>query len=257
LFSALRQQFGNERSLRNADLAAIDGFHIRGKRATVLLAEKLGELSEKKVLDIGCAIGGSARFLAEKYCCQVTGVDITPSFIDIANELAKIVNLSNRLQFICGSALELPFSNHQYDVVWMEHVQMNIADKAALLGEIRRVLRSGGHFVFHEIFAADSPLPHFPVPWASSPNESYLVTVSEFKELLSRNHFHTVFWENVTQQSTDWIAQLLKRLQQNGLPPLGIHLLMGNTATEKLTNLSKNLSENKLCVIQAIVKAGD
>ncbi len=245
---------GDKRQLQNADLAAIDGFHIRGKRATEFLAEQLQNLSGKAVLDLGCAIGGTSRFLAEAYHCQVTGLDITPQYVAIANQLAEMVGLSDSVQFVCGSALALPFPDNQFDVVWMEHVQMNIADKMTLLTEIHRILRPGGRFVFHEIFAVENRSLYFPVPWATTANESFLVTAPEFQQLLSRQHFRTAFWEDVTAQSTLWTEKALKRISRVGFPLVGIHILMGNNALDKLTNLSKNLSENKICVIQAIVE---
>ncbi len=253
--NAIRQQFGDGCRLQNADLTAIDGFHIRGKRATELLAAKLPDLSGKQVLDIGCAIGGTARFLAEKYHCAVTGLDITPAYIDIANQLAEMVGLRDNVQFVCGSALALPFPDHQFDVVWMEHMQMNIPEKSALLAEVHRVLQPGGLFVFHEVFAGKCSSPHFPVPWASTADESFLVTVLEFRKKLSQQRFRTLFWEDVTAQSAEWLAKSLQRITGHGFPPVGIQLLMGDDALEKLTNLSKNISGNKLQIVRAIVEA--
>ena len=124
------------------DLAPVDEFHVGGRAATAEFFEKLGLKSGMHVLDIGSGLGGPARFAAQAYGCQVTGIDLTPEYVEVANALARRVGLDNRVSYVCGSAVDLPFPDASFDAAYMLHVGMNIEDKAKLMGEVRRALKS-------------------------------------------------------------------------------------------------------------------
>ena len=116
--------------LKPSDLAPVDEFHIRGREATLELADRADIRPGMKVLDVGCGLGGSVRFLAAERDCHATGIDLTEEYIDVSISLAKLVGLEGKVDFHCGSALELPFDDGAFDLVWTEHVQMNIEDKS-------------------------------------------------------------------------------------------------------------------------------
>ena len=82
-----------------AQLAPLDQFHTRGILATAELATAAGIESSTRVLDLGCGIGGPARYLAATFGCKVTGVDLSPSFIDAARYLTERSGLSDRVTF--------------------------------------------------------------------------------------------------------------------------------------------------------------
>jgi len=79
------------------DLAPVDEFHIGGRAATTKLCEQLGVLAESKVVDIGCGIGGTARFISSTFGCQVTGIDLTSEYIDVARTLSAWTGLGEQL----------------------------------------------------------------------------------------------------------------------------------------------------------------
>ena len=124
-----------------------------------------------KVLDSGCGLGGSARYLALEHGCEVTGVDLTQEYVEAATALAGRVGLADQVTFRQGSALDLPFADNNFDAVWTEHVQMNIEDKHAFYRESLRVLKPGGVLMFHDIFRGDAGDPHYPVPWAEESDQ--------------------------------------------------------------------------------------
>jgi ubiquinone/menaquinone biosynthesis C-methylase UbiE len=143
------QRMGKDiEALAPADLAPIDEFHIRGREATQELATYAGVRPAWAVLDVGSGLGGSARFLAGAYGCHVTGLDVTQAYCEVATMLSQRLGLSSRTVFHQGSAVALPFADATFDLVWTEHAQMNIADKAQCYGEMARVLKPGGAWRF-------------------------------------------------------------------------------------------------------------
>jgi sarcosine/dimethylglycine N-methyltransferase len=153
-------------------LAGLDQFHTRGLAATAELATLAGISAETSVLDVGSGVGGPARFLAATYGCRVTGVDLSEPFVDAARYLTGRTGQSGQVSFQTGSALHLPFDGGRFDVVLLQHVAMNISDRALLYREIRRVLRSGGRFAIFDVVSNNAE-PHYPLPWARTPATSY------------------------------------------------------------------------------------
>jgi sarcosine/dimethylglycine N-methyltransferase len=140
-------------------LGALDQFHTRGLAATAELAQLAGITAGMSVLDVGSGVGGPARFLAATYGCRVTGVDLSEPFVDAARYLTERTGQSGQVSFQTASALELPFEDGRFDVALLQHVAMNIADRARLYREIRRVLKSGGRLATFDV-VSNSGEPH-------------------------------------------------------------------------------------------------
>jgi ubiquinone/menaquinone biosynthesis C-methylase UbiE len=251
ILAALREAGKDVARLKPEDLAPVDEFHIRGREATIELARRASLEPGTRVLDVGCGLGGSARYLAAEHGCRVTGIDLTQEYVDVANALAARVGLSDRVAFKQASALKLPFDDGCFDVVWTQHVQMNIADKGAFYGEIARVTRPNGLLLFHDIFAGDGGPLHYPVPWAETPSISFLAPPGQVRERLEELGFAIRDWVNTTDASLQWLVATIERLGGSGLPTLGTHLLMGDTAKQKIANVLRNLREGRVVVYQA------
>lgn len=251
ILEALAADGKDVEQLTVADLAPVDEFHVRGREATLELAE-LADLSpEHHVLDIGSGIGGSARHLAHAHGCSVTGIDLTPEYCEVATMLSARVGLSGNTTFKQASALDLPFPAGSFDRAWTEHVQMNIADKRSFYAEIARVLRPGGRLVFHDIFAGPGGEPHFPVPWAEVPELSSLIAPSDLAATLTSLGYSTIEWRDVTIAARDFFARLVAREKR---PKTSIALLMGATAPEKIHNILRNLEEKRVTVLQCALQ---
>ncbi len=151
-----------DQRLTPQQLGALDQFHTRG-------------LADMSVLDVGSGVGGPARFLAATYGCRVTGIDLNEPFVDAVRYLTQRTGQSEQVSFHTASALELPFDDSRFDVVLLQHVAMNIADRARLYREIRRVLKPGGRFATFDVVANGSEL-HYPVPWGRTLATSFLLT---------------------------------------------------------------------------------
>jgi ubiquinone/menaquinone biosynthesis C-methylase UbiE len=251
IIAALRKTGKDLARLRPEDLAPVDEFHVRGREATVELASRAALTPGSRVLDVGCGLGGSARYLAAELQCQVTGIDLTEEYVDVANALATLVGLGERVAFRQASALEMPFDDGTFDAVWTEHVQMNIADKHAFYREIGRVTRSKGMLLFHDIFAGKGGPLHYPVPWAEESSLSFLAAPDEVRRTLEALGFVILDWVDTSERSLQWLVTAIEKLAVSGPPPLGTHLLMGDTARKKFENAIRNLREGRFAVYQA------
>jgi MPBQ/MSBQ methyltransferase len=253
ILNALRAAGKDPARLTPADLAAVDEFHIRGREATIELAARAALKPGQRVLDVGSGLGGSARYLAAEHGCRTIGIDLTQEYVDTANALATMVGLDTLVEYRRASALDIPEAAGSFDAVWTEHVQMNISDKRRFYGEIARVLTAGGRLIFHDIFRGHGEL-HYPVPWADMSSISFLATPDEVREILPNVGLRLVDWEDTTARSLEWFTMAVQRIKASGPPPLGIHLLMGETALAKLDNMERNLRESRIVVAQAVAE---
>jgi ubiquinone/menaquinone biosynthesis C-methylase UbiE len=251
IVAALRETGNDLARLKPEDLAPVDEFHVRGHEATVELARLAALKPGTQVLDVGCGLGGSARYLAVEYDCRVTGIDLTQEYVDVANVLADMVGLSNKVAFRQASALEMPFDAGTFDAVWTQHVQMNIEDKHAFYREMSRVTKSNGMLVFHDIFEGKGGPVHYPVPWAEEPSISFLAAPEEVRKILESLGLVVHDWVDKSEPSLRWIEAAMEKFKVTGPPPLGTHLLMGDTARKKFENAMRNLQEGRIVVYQA------
>jgi sarcosine/dimethylglycine N-methyltransferase len=245
--------FGPEdRRLTPQELGALDQFHTRGLAATADLT-KLAEItSGSLVLDVGSGVGGPARFLAQAYGCRVTGVDLSEPFVDAARYLTERTGQGGQVSFQTASALELPFDEGRFDVVLLQHVAMNISDRARLYREIRRVLNSGGRFATFDVVLKGGE-PHYPVPWARTPATSFLLTADATREAIEAAGFRTLAWQDDTEAAKAWVA----RLRASGPPPSpNLGVVMGPDFAQLSANLGRNLMEGRLGILMAVFEAG-
>jgi len=254
--SALTAAGFDDRPVTWEDLAPLDQFHVRGLAATRELAAELNMQAGAKVLDVGCGIGGASRFLAATYGVQVTGIDLTPSFIDVARMLSERAGLSDKVAYRVADATKLPFADSRFDYAWTQHVAMNIRDRDGLYSEVFRVLKPGGSFAIHDIVqTSDEPLI-FPVPWARGPEASFLLSPDGMRGTLTRAGFEVVSWHDTTEATGAWISQMQSARAAGSKPPaLGLHVITAADFATMIGNLGRNLSEGRVRVVQAIVRS--
>ena len=236
------------------DLAPADEVHTRGREATVELSELAHIDAGMSLVDIGSGVGGPARYLAHRYGCQVTGVDLTQGFCDAASALTAAVGLSHRVRFRCASALDMPFEAGCFDIAWTVQMQMNIADKSALYTEIARVLKPSGVLVFQDIVQGPGGALHLPVPWASKPAHSYLMTPEELRAIITASGFETTVWRDMTAAHKEWTRKLAARKAPPVPGPVGIHMVLGDDAFEKRRNSARCLMEDRIGFVQGVFK---
>lgn len=251
VFTALVDAGLDPAHLTITDLAPVDQFHSGGIAASRELARLAGIRRGASILDLGGGIGGPARLLAAELGCDVTVLDLTPSFCATGERLTEATGLADRVRFIAGSAVAPPFTEGAFDVCWTQHSTMNIADKAALYRAAHRMLRRGGLLAMHEITAGASGRPRYPVPWASEEALSYLVPPDELREIIAQAGFRTRAWRDVTDDTIAWLDQRLRAAAARP-SPRGPHLLAARQAGPRFQNLLGNLEENRVRVVMAV-----
>jgi len=255
IFTGLKQAGKDLNNLKQEDLAPVDEFHIRGREATVELAQQLDLNASKHILDVGSGVGGASRYLASAYGCRVTGLDLTEAYCQVARLLADRIGLGQLIAYRQGSALDMPFENASFDIVWTQHTAMNIADKARLYAESWRVLKPGGLLAIYDIVAGEGEPLIFPVPWAREPSISFLVTSDELRELLGQAGFQMVSWRDTSEEGRSWFREVAEKMQKvGGTPPLGFHILLGPDFKTMARNQVRNLNENRIGLIEAVVQ---
>lgn len=240
--------------LTTTDLEGMDQFHSGGLAATRMLAERAAITASDRVLDIGGGLGGSARVLAQEIGCDVTVIDLTEAYCRVGEKLTERANLSDRVHFHQGNALDLPFEDGSFDVVWTQHSSMNVADKTRLYEQIHRVLRTGGRLVQHEVTAGSGEPLHFPVPWAQSETTSFLQSQDAFRATVVKMGFREMGWKDISQWTLAWFQEQL-RGQQNtatGANGLGLHLLVGPNIGVMSRNFVLNTQGGRIHVIQGV-----
>ncbi len=237
------------------DLAPVDEFHIGGRQATERFFDQLEFPEKGHILDVGCGLGGAARFVADMFDHLVSGIDLTKEYIDTGNALCAWVGLDNHITLHEGSALSMPFESETFDGAYMLHVGMNIEDKAGLFKEIYRVLKPGAVFGVYDVMRDGNGELAYPVPWAADSSTSHLSTPSEYSQALNENGFEVMEINNRIDFAMEFFRQLAEKTQASGgPPPLGLHTLMQKTTAEKVKNMIENISNGYIAPVEIVAK---
>lgn len=233
------------------DLAPLEEFHTLGRQATLDLAAAARIRPGERVLDVGAGLGGAARVLARDYGCRVTALDVTPAYCEAAQLLNQLTGLDAVVDVKHGDALDLPFGEETFDVVWTQHASMNIADKPRLYSEVARVLRTGGRFAMFDILAGDVAPVHFPVPWASEASISFLATLEETRDLLTSVGLTAVVWDDVTPDVLVWLNS---RTTGHVVPTPGLRGfdMLAPDMPNRLANQVRNVKEQRVRFLRAV-----
>jgi ubiquinone/menaquinone biosynthesis C-methylase UbiE len=233
-------------------LAALDHFHVRGADATAELARLAGVQAGWTVLDAGSGLGGPSRHLAERYGCHVEGVDLTPAFVEVAELLSERAGLADRLSYTVGDVTALPFEPARFDLVWCEHVVMNIADRPSLYREFRRVLKPGGLLAFYDVVSIDGPAtPQYPLPWSETPATSFLQTREATLDTIGASGFVIQSERDVSQEALRWFQRITETARQG--PNLSV--VMGPRMAVMAPNLARSVREGSLGLLMGVARA--
>ena len=237
------------------DLAPVDEFHIGGRQASEDFLGQLGLTPDHRVLDIGCGLGGSARFAATRYGCHITGIDLTEEYVNAGQVMCDWVGLGERVSLRQGSALTMSFESDTFDGAYMLHVGMNIPDKRRLCAEVYRVLRPGAFFGIYDVMRIGDGELEYPVPWAETPETSAVHSVDDYKVALRAADFAVIGERSRRDFALEFFAKLKAGTAgASGPAPLGLHILMGDTAPRKIANLVANIASGIVAPVEIVAR---
>ncbi len=252
---ALQQTGKSPTDLTIDDLAPIDEFHIGGRLATDHLMQQLPFPKQSHLLDIGCGLGGAARYIASQSQHTITGVDLTEEYINTGNQLSQWLHMDHLVSLTHGSATAMPYYDHTFDGAYMLHVGMNIQDKQSLFNEVARVVKNGSYFGIYDIMQMEKGDLSYPVPWATHPNTSQLASVEHYKKALNDAGFEVLYENNRITFAQGFFQKAHEKNHENNAPsPLGLHLLMQEDTADKLSNVVKNILHHLIAPIELICK---
>lgn len=237
--------------LQTADLGLVEDFHTMGRYATSQLLDLLEITSASEVLDAGSGIGGTARSVADRFGSRVTAVDLTHEYCDTNRWLNELVALSERISVRQSDVTKLPFADATFHIAISQHVQMNVADKACLYSEARRVLVDGGQLGLWDITIAENAQRlDYPLPWADQPERSHLVTPDKLRAVVESAGFAIEHWNDLTDQASAFMQALLNQPTN----PLGLQAFVPDFK-RKVENLTRALADGRLRAIRGVARA--
>jgi len=235
------------------DLAPVDEFHTGGRSATDRLISQLNFSEQDSILDVGCGLGGAARYVASSYNTRVKGIDLTPEYIATGNALCGWLGLDKLVVLEQGSALSMPFQENAFNGAYMLHVGMNIEDKLALFSEVFRVLKPNTSFGVYDIMRMGVGALRYPVPWATDESTSKLSTPDQYKQALTTAGFNILNEHDRRDFALNFFDQLRQSRKTNsGQPPLGLHILMQESTAEKISNMVDNITNAVVSPVEII-----
>jgi ubiquinone/menaquinone biosynthesis C-methylase UbiE len=244
--AALKQAGIDPQKARYQDFFAFDQLHSRGIAAIKDHADRAALGPHLRVLDLGCGIGGTSRYLTAERGCSVTGVDLTPEFGEVARELSRRCGLGDKIEFRQANALELPFADEMFDHIWCHYVTMNIPDKAGLAREIACVLKRGGQFSCAEVAQGPAGPPDYPLPWARNAEANFLSTPDKLRTAVESVGLHIVEHIETSSIGLGPAQQGSARGAEGQSLPAGQAVIMGDDFAIRAKNTFRGFSQGKL-----------
>lgn len=237
------------------DLAPVDEFHIGGRSATEEIMSQLHPSPSDHLLDIGCGLGGPARFAASRYGCRVTGADLTRDYVVTGTALCAWVGLERLVSLHHANALSLPFADGTFDAAYMLHVGMNVEDKVGICSEAARVLRPGAVFAVYDVMRSNDGELAFPLPWATTPESNAVAEPDRYRDALCSAGFEIVSERNRREFALAYFGRMQSRLSStDGPAPLGLHTLMGERRRDQVRNMLENISNGSIAPYELIAR---
>jgi ubiquinone/menaquinone biosynthesis C-methylase UbiE len=252
--SGVRQLGKTSETVSVEDLAPVDEFHIGGRIATETFLDQLDLATNDRVLDVGCGLGGASRFVAQRYGCRVTGIDLTDDYVRTGEVLCEWVGLGDLVSLDRGDATATPYEDGAFDKAFMLHVGMNIENKELLALEMFRLLRPGGRLGVYDVMRMGDGELRFPVPWATTSGESRVSTPATYRGTLEAAGFRVVAESDRSEFAMEFFTRLQEEEQGAESSPLGLHVLMGGSAPEKVRNMIENVYQGRVAPVEIIVE---
>jgi SAM-dependent methyltransferase len=234
------------------DLAPRDQLHAGTLAATERFAAWAGIRAGERVLDLGSGLGGSARFLAARREVRVTALEPCAELHGAGVELTRRSGLSHLVEHVLGDAASFEAPADRFDVVWIQHVEMQVRDKAAFCRAAARCLAPGGRVVWHDWLAGPGGEPRWPVFWSADGSLSFCARKAGFEEHLRGAGLRLSRFEPIPDETVGWfeegrlaVCAALTSLRAKSPPPTDRICKIEHLVLE-LENAISNVREGRL-----------
>jgi ubiquinone/menaquinone biosynthesis C-methylase UbiE len=185
-----------------------DQDHYGGTQAVDRLMAQASFISSDHLLDVCSGVGGPARYISWKSGCRVTGLDLTASRVAGAVELTEAARMSERVDFVQGNALKMPFDDHSFTCVIGQEAFAHIPNKQQLITECARVLKPHGRMVFSDIMSHQTLSKDNADRLFECMRFSEIAILQDYKSWLASAGFTNV---QTTDLSSEWTRILVDR----------------------------------------------
>lgn len=179
------------------------------------MADTLGEVGKSaRILDLGAGYGGSARYLAKRFGCHATCLNLSETQNDLNRKLTAEAGLGDLVSIVHGDFENVPDPDNSYDVVWSQDAILHSGNRPRVLDEVRRVLKPGGRFVFTDPMQSDDCPDGVLQPILDRIQLSTLGSVAFYRSELARRGFSEVSVEPLTDQLRNHYWRVKQALEE-------------------------------------------
>ena len=200
---------GNLDNVAPDELLPHDQDHYGGLAANDALAKAAQLKPGQKVADLCAGLAGPARYMAQRYGVDVTGIELTPARVRGANDLTKLVGFDDKVRVIEANVMAVPLADQSVDAVLSQEAFLHVPDKAKALREAHRILKPGGRLAFTD-WIAHRPLSDADarLMWQGMAATG-LLNIPDYVALIERCGFAV---ESTQDLTADWAVILKERL---------------------------------------------
>ncbi|MBT3990516.1 MAG: methyltransferase domain-containing protein [Rhodospirillaceae bacterium] len=238
ILSALEKAGNDTSNLTVEMLNLVDQLHGGGLKSTIAQAGMVQIGKDTKVFDAGCGVGGSSRYIANAFGCQIEAIDLTPEYVETAQRLNKLCGLDDKISVNQGDVTDLSQEDQSFDLVWCQNVTMNVEDKAGMFAEAYRVLVPGGQYTFSHAAGGPNGEPYFPLPWAMDPAYSFVSTPEIIVQSLEEAGFTNIETRSEARSSGNAAGRPTSEVGQS--------VIMGDDMPERQSNAMRSGKEGRL-----------
>jgi sarcosine/dimethylglycine N-methyltransferase len=186
------------------------------RRTVERMADQLENVgADTRVLDIGAGYGGSGRYLAKRFGCQVTCLNLSETQNDLNRKLTKEAGLENLVSVVHGDFENIPEPDDSYDVVWSQDAILHSGNRRRLLDEVARVLKPGGQFIFTDPMQSDDCPDGVLQPILDRIKLETLGSIAFYRAELAKRGFRENGVETLTGQLRNHYARVRGELEMH------------------------------------------